>query len=192
VITLVELGGSLSATGIIDDPVKGLKKRLRWNRTSTDPMGGVFRAPRRASRKDLLATEQRLGFGIPPVLRKIYLQVANGGFGPGYGVLGVENGFMPGVSGTNVADLYERYRRPNPDDPDWQWPEYWLAFCDWGCGVHSATDCSKDPSPVYFVDPCVKETGEPMASIIQLHKTSIEIWLSDWLEGKDLWHEVWS
>jgi hypothetical protein len=45
---------------------------------------------------------------------------------------------------------------------------------------------------VYYVDVVVKEPGEPMESIIRLHKPSIEVWLSDWLDGKDLWHEVWS
>jgi hypothetical protein len=30
-----------------------------------------------------------------------------------------------------------------------------------------------------------------MESIIKFHKPSIEVWLNDWLDGKDLWHEVW-
>jgi len=38
----------------------------------------------------------------------------------------------------------------------------------------------------------VRELGDPMESIISLHKLSTEAWLSDWLDGKDLWHEVWS
>jgi hypothetical protein len=148
-------------------------------------MGRIFRVPHPASNKDLLATEQRLGFRIPYTLRKIYLEVANGGFGPGYGVMGVENGFMDD-SGNTVVDLYERYRRPDPEDSTWQWPEYWLPFCYWGCGMYSAIDCCKEPSPVYSIDPSVKEAGEPMESIIRLHKPSIEVWLNDWLDGKNL------
>jgi len=29
------------------------------------------------------------------------------------------------------------------------------------------------------------------SSIIKFHKPSIEVWLNDWLDGKDLWHQVW-
>jgi hypothetical protein len=47
------------------------------------------------------------------------------------------------------------------------------------------------PAPVYFFDVGVKEPNEPMDSIIKFHKPSIEAWLKDWLDGKDLWHEVW-
>jgi SMI1 / KNR4 family (SUKH-1) len=175
----------------MDDLVKRIKQRLRWNRKSTDVMGRVFLARRPASKKSLLATEQRLGFKIPHTLRTLYLEVANGGFGPGYGVMGVDDGFMDD-SGNTIADLYERYRRPDPEDPAWHWPEYLLPFCYWGCGVYSAVDYSKEPSPVYYTDASVKEAGEPMESIIRFHKPSIEDWLNDWLEGKDLWHEVWS
>ena len=175
----------------MDDLVKRLKRRLRWSRRHTDPMGGVFVACRPASKKALLVTEQRLGFRIPETLRRAYLEVANGGFGPGYGVMGVEAGFMDD-SGNTIADLFERYRRPDPEDPEWQWPERFLAFCYWGCGVYSAVDCGKDPSPIYYIDAAVKETGEPMESIVIFHKPSIEDWLSDWLEGKDLWQQVWS
>jgi hypothetical protein len=33
--------------------------------------------------------EKRLGFALPTFLRRLYLEVGNGGFGPGYGLLGI-------------------------------------------------------------------------------------------------------
>jgi hypothetical protein len=77
----------------MDDMVKRLATHLRWNKKSKDPVGGIFRACSPAAEKDIIATEQRLNFDLPETLRKIYLRVANGGFGPGYGVMGVEGGF---------------------------------------------------------------------------------------------------
>ena len=37
---------------------------------------------------------KQLGILIPAVLRTVYVEVANGGFGPGYGLLGVDSGAM--------------------------------------------------------------------------------------------------
>ena len=36
--------------------------------------------------------ESELGFGLPPLLRAIYHEVGNGGFGPGHGILGIKEG----------------------------------------------------------------------------------------------------
>ncbi|HEX6478758.1 MAG TPA: SMI1/KNR4 family protein [Ktedonobacteraceae bacterium] len=45
-----------------------------------------------ATDEQLQATEEALGFPLPPLLRALYAQVANGGFGPGYGLLGAIGG----------------------------------------------------------------------------------------------------
>src|SRR4030042_1292267 len=39
------------------------------------------------------ATEKELSFKLPPLLAQLYTQVANGGFGPGYGIYGLEGGY---------------------------------------------------------------------------------------------------
>ena len=39
------------------------------------------------------AAEQSLGFYLPHLLREIYTQVGNGGFGPGYGIDGTRGRF---------------------------------------------------------------------------------------------------
>lgn len=53
-----------------------------------------------ATEEQVQATETRLGFALPPLLRNLYLQVANGGFGPGTGFPGVKGGYQ---------GLYHRY-----------------------------------------------------------------------------------
>ncbi|HEU5226735.1 MAG TPA: SMI1/KNR4 family protein [Ktedonobacteraceae bacterium] len=46
-----------------------------------------------ATERQIKETERQLGFPLPLLLRLLYTQVANGGFGPGYGIIGVLDGF---------------------------------------------------------------------------------------------------
>jgi SMI1 / KNR4 family (SUKH-1) len=46
-----------------------------------------------ASEEQLRATETAIGFLLPPVLRALYTEVANGGFGPGGGISGALGGY---------------------------------------------------------------------------------------------------
>jgi SMI1 / KNR4 family (SUKH-1) len=43
--------------------------------------------------QQLKKTERQLGFSLPPLLRLLYTQIANGGFGPGYGITGAIGGY---------------------------------------------------------------------------------------------------
>src|SRR5690242_515603 len=42
-----------------------------------------------ATAHDIEQAEAKLGFAIDPLMRRLYTEVGNGGFGPGYGVLGL-------------------------------------------------------------------------------------------------------
>lgn len=46
-----------------------------------------------ATEQQIRRTEQQLGFSLPPLLRLLYTQIANGGFGPGYGIIGAAGGY---------------------------------------------------------------------------------------------------
>ena len=46
-----------------------------------------------ATEQQIKATEKQLGFPLPPLLRLLYTQIANGGFGPGYGITGATDGY---------------------------------------------------------------------------------------------------
>ena len=39
--------------------------------------------------------EELAGRSLPSLLRRLYLEVGNGGFGPGYGLLGLRDGIEP-------------------------------------------------------------------------------------------------
>ena len=63
-----------------------------------------------ATKEQLQQTEDLLGFSLPPLLLSLYMQIANGGFGPGYGIIGAIGGFplMDGM-GEDIAHGYLRY-----------------------------------------------------------------------------------
>jgi hypothetical protein len=46
-----------------------------------------------ATEKQVQESETRLGFSLPPLLRSLFLHIANGGFGPGTGLPGVKDGY---------------------------------------------------------------------------------------------------
>jgi hypothetical protein len=70
--------------------------------------------------------DQELGYPIPPLLRRLYQEVGNGGFGPGCGFLGVAGGYMDD-DGRTLTSFYVEIRSQG-------WPEGILNLCDMGCG----------------------------------------------------------
>lgn len=76
-----------------------------------------------ATEEALLQVEERLGFAHPSVLRDLYLHIANGGFGPGYGLIGIPGGFFYGYS----SDQDPRYAEGEKEK---LMKEYGKAFCE--------------------------------------------------------------
>src|SRR5439155_12589651 len=67
-----------------------------------------------ATESQLLATEVALGFPLPPILRTLYAQVANGGFGPGFGIVGALGGFGCRSIGGNIVEAYHALMDKTP------------------------------------------------------------------------------
>ncbi|HXG67577.1 MAG TPA: SMI1/KNR4 family protein [Blastocatellia bacterium] len=137
------------------------------------------------------AAEARLGFRFPHLLREIYTKVGNGGFGPGYGLLGLEGGALDD-DGSSVIDRYAGFKRTHPDDPLWHWPDGLLCICPWGCAIYSCIDCTKLAAPVIVFDPNGHEKGEPWDNYFHPHRSSFSSWIEAWLDGVDLWQELYA
>lgn len=62
-----------------------------------------------ATDQQIRETEQQLGFPLPLLLRLLYTEVGNGGFGPGYGIIGAIHGY-PGLEDLdgNIAQRYHQ------------------------------------------------------------------------------------
>jgi hypothetical protein len=127
------------------------------------------------------ATESRLGFALPPILRELYITLSNGGFGPD--VMGLPGGFEDEDEGF-FGDYYlALYPRPNENDAACLWPEKLVPFSNSGCGSYSCVDCSHPNAPVVGFDPNAynPEEGLAWSDVFVPEAASLEEWLSEWL-----------
>jgi hypothetical protein len=136
--------------------------------------------------RSIRSAELLLGQGLPALLRDLYGQVGNGGFGPGYGLLPLVLEDDSSDEET-VVKLFTAFRCEDPEDSAWAWPEHLLPFCDWGCAIRSCVDASLPDGAVVTFDPNVRGVGEPMSQALARTHSSLRSWLSDWLAGVALW-----
>ena len=118
--------------------------------------------------------EARLGFSLPPLLRRLYSEVANGGFGPGGGLLPIDEA---------VAAYAEMTREPYLPKAS-PWPAGLLPLVDHEPGY----DCVEAPTGrVVGWDPdgLTERSGEKSwrKSFTEL-APSLEAWLGEWLERR--------
>ena len=197
-------GGWQDYRGYFDDEGK-----LQIRRLTHDPHTGFEFPP--ATEEQLQRTEETLGFPLPPMLRALYTHVANGGFGPAYGITGARGGYYFGEDGhyqtidgwiETTSDLfteagpsveyidlaaYER-QHGNPltiELPANVWPARFLRFCYEGCGEDVCIDGGS--GRVYLVGG-VWDEHKGLTGYLRRLDNSVENWLERWLFGeKDLW-----
>jgi hypothetical protein len=116
--------------------------------------------------------ELDLGFRLPSLARELYLQVANGGFGPGWGILSLED----------VVE-FDRSCRSNWDDgyPPNGWPDRLVRFCEWGCNIWSGIDGSTEQCGVVRFDP--DRYQDQITDCLVPECDSLSDWLTSWLDG---------
>lgn len=139
--------------------------------------------------EELVQAEAQLGFTLPSFLRRIYLEVGNGGFGPGYGLLSLNEIPPNAVSDTTslVAD-YQGMRAFSQKDIDEYfaedeekpslWPERVVTLCDWGCNIYSCLDCSSPELPIFRMD-----SNENFLVEWAIEAPSLYQWLEKWIDG---------
>jgi hypothetical protein len=137
-----------------------------------------------ASEATLHSAAQALGFALPQLLQRIYLEVGNGGFGPGYGLLGIAGGATDDT-GRNIVDLYYWFRELDPDDPTWQWPAQLVPLCHLGCGMYACIDCFTTAGTIIWFEPNPREPGDPLNLFLIPVASSLEEWLIMWLGNQD-------
>ncbi len=135
-----------------------------------------------ASESDLSRAEESLGFRLHPLLRRLYAEVANGGFGPvGYTLYPLADAVArtTAMAPRAVADLQDGERL--------YWPYEALAIMDWGCGMDAVVDCRSPEGAVLLVDP---NPGLPdRAEEWFLDSETLAGWLESWLDGTGWYYE---
>lgn len=148
------------------------------------------------------AAEATLGFALSPLLREVYCQVANGGFGPGYGIYGLHGGYLrrdphgQDVPPETLVDVYLACAPIGPSLTDShhdfthnealplrsktghmrQWPRELVEICTWGDDLYSCIDCSDPHFPV-FLHIAYDEAIAPQ-------RPTFAGWLQDWLDDR--------
>ena len=101
-VASLDLGGMLSMLGDVSSALRGVVAANQAGRV--DPAGAARAReleqamtapvddplPGPAAPEAIAAAEAALGVALPPALRRLYAEVADGGFGPGEGLLSLE------------------------------------------------------------------------------------------------------
>lgn len=137
---------------------------------------------------ELKLAEAKLGFPLPPLLKRLYADIGNGGFGPGYGLMGLGDGFRDD-QGDTALESYEIRRKTDPAEPGWNWPAGLLPICTWGCAIYSCIDCSKPTAfPMIIFDPNLSASWD---ECLFPECESFDEWIAIWVGGGDLWARMY-
>lgn len=117
--------------------------------------------------------EAVMGATFPSLLKQIYLEVANGGFGPGAGLLGVAGGY-PDSDGRTAEAKYEWFLGQG-------WRRQLLPAFDWGDGSWSGIDLSTPSGQIITAE----------AKGFTQTRFDLSSWFSEWLAGTDLHSEIY-
>ncbi len=127
-----------------------------------------------ATKTQVERTEEILGFLLlPPLLKMCYENIGNGGFGPGYGVIGIEGGAESDYG--SLIGTYEQLKTDQEMEGN-EWRKGLLPICDWGCNTFSCVDCS---DPVFSM--WKFENFD-----VRHQEISIEEFFDMWIRGVDL------
>jgi hypothetical protein len=141
------------------------------------------------AREDALASdERRLGFRLPLLLKRLYREIGNGGFGPGYGLIGLSGGALDDL-GRTAPEIYAAFSEPGEDDSDLIWPEGLLPICHWGCAIYSCIDCAAPGFPMKLFDPNLHARRDSWEDAFFDEVPSFDEWIEAWARGVDLWEK---
>ena len=166
--------------------IQAIRQRAISRRVECESKGLQLHPP--ATEATIRIAENRIGFKLPSFLRLVYMGVGNGGFGPGYGIVGLEGGFLD--DGRDITGVYESLSEKDDSDPQWLWPAFQVPICTWGCAIYTCVDAFTDEGEVYTFDPNGHEIGEPIARLFARTHESIKSWFRDWANGVPLWDKM--
>jgi hypothetical protein len=183
----------------MDDLIERLRERIRrspavemdafWGRCTEEGVPLPTRPPNPPlPERAVEEFEAEYGFRLPTQVRRLYTEVADGGYGPAWGFyplrqprnadLDPEEDEPESIEGWLLQDRKERESGLSPEY--WRyWPEPSISICNGGGGILVCVDCTSDQGRVFVDDPNLGCDGRtrlvPFAD-------SVAEWLSKWLE----------
>ncbi|MFF7937194.1 SMI1/KNR4 family protein [Streptomyces sp. NPDC007940] len=131
--------------------------------------------PRPASAEDVTAFERVVGNPMPDLLKRMYLEVANGGFGPRQVVSLTETDDWF----SDCADITMAYHAFGGPDGD-ALPSGLVPLMDRGCAMWALIDFRTPDGQMWDWDPnlcCIRHALAPLGQ-------SLAQWLTDWVRGE--------
>jgi hypothetical protein len=134
----------------------------------------VTELPPPCDRADVAAVEAELGVTLPPLLVRLYTEVADGRFGPG-------DGFVP-VS--DLTDLWQSYAVDLIEAEDLTpWPDGLLPVCNLDQTLLACVDCTSESGPIvgFEFDDLDPDDPDGLEHALGPLSPSLEAWLRAWL-----------
>jgi len=168
----------------MDEVISLIRDRLPTSQGPDQSADFSFEPP---SHESVLEIDgRRLGFRVPALLRRLYREIGNGGFGPGYGLIGMSDGATDDF-GRTAPEIYESLSTRHPKNSAWPWPSRLLPICHWGCAIYSCIDCATLDFPMRIFDPNVRADPSSWDDALFAEARSFEAWIEAWARGEDLW-----
>lgn len=146
--------------------------------------------------EELLQAEAQLGFALPSFVRRLYGEVANGGFGGMFPLNGRRRSAWSAAPLDTVVTAYLAMRSLSREDVEkhWSdedekpalWPQHTLMICDWGCNIYSCLDCASPDLPVLRMD-----SNRNFLVEWAIEAPSLRQWLEAWMDGQPLFDMDW-
>jgi hypothetical protein len=131
--------------------------------------------PPPATPADVTRVERELGHPMPPLLRRLYLEVANGGFGPWECVSLTETDHWFSDAQDILEANHDFASRNDPDLP--VPPPGVVPLMDFGSGMWAMVDLRTEQGRIWDWDP-----GQ--SCVLAPTTLSLAQWLQGWLEGR--------
>ena len=157
-----------------EEMLQAIKDLVRAGRPRGHEGGPSPQLPPPASPEAVTEAEQLIGYPLPLLLRRIYLEVANGGLGPGAGINGLRDGYVSDGH-LSMLDTYVAYWAVPEGDPMYLLPppRGVVFLTDWGCAHWTLLDCRRPEGRIWGW-----EEGDRYPENLNLRE-----WLEMWLDG---------
>ena len=165
-----------------------LISRIRSRATSAEPTDSGRNGDKSyppAGWKNIAKAEKAIGRRLPPLLVRLYSEVGNGGFGPDYGILGIDGG-AGNEGGHDAVALYLSFRKPDKSDPYWWWPDNLLPLAHCGCAMYLCVDCDSPDGKIVWFEPNPHTPGQSWADSFVPLNCNLKQLMEAWVEG-DSW-----
>ncbi|MFF3563042.1 SMI1/KNR4 family protein [Streptomyces sp. NPDC002574] len=137
--------------------------------------------------REVEKAEREIGHRLPQLLRRLYTEVGNGGFGPYARGFSSITSSLTSPDGLVVLSLVETYQR----DCARGMPASWLELTPCGCAVYWYVSLTEPGNPVMLYE---TDRGDPRYGQRPeegVHGTiPLREWLWIWADGGDVWDEV--